>query len=324
MDLHFLERTEHRPRPHSGSAELSLVGLWFEYRSKETPKENCWRVTDNENGTEQLAMTSVRSVGTKEFCAANGIASTKDLDTSKTYKLRHPTGRLESGWRVDKVTTDGVVLSIDTEIVVQTHKDKAARERLLEVMPGADKSHVDEVHATLKQIPQNVLEFVQKSGFKIVVAPRITAALPHLSGVEPRGWGGLTFDNSDGTMDEARKLIVSPDKYLNGKKWEVNTRPHVVSHQIAHAIDAILENYSNSADFIRAYSRDIDAIPKSDRNHIYKYLTQRDFDAGRKEAYACIAGMLLTGPENPEDREYFEKHFPNLIALLRQQLKQLK
>ncbi len=316
------QRLERRELNIADSEQLCLARVVFGELPEKAARsrENQWTAVDNKSGTTTIEINSVKQVSIEEFCKVNDLKSVRNLDIKKTYKLPHPTGRIESGWQVTKIANDSVQLSKETKIEVQSKKDHNG---LLEVMPGSNKNHVREVENTLKQVAPNVLNFLQKAGYKIVVTPRITQALPHLAGVEPRGWGGLTFDNSDGTMDEIRKLIVSPDQVLYEKKWAENSRPDVVSHQIAHAVDAILGNYSDTNEFRKAYIRDIDNIPKSAQNHIYNYLTQPG-GPGRKEAYACLAGMILTGPENADDRQYFEKHFPNLISLLTKHLKDLK
>ena len=282
--------------------------------------DNQWRSVVTRGGAEALSIKAVQQVKLREFCKQNGIDDADKIDINADYKFAHPTGRVESGWRVQKLLGDSISLFHETEIEAKASKNYAG---LLAVMPGTSAEHVKAIEQTLKEVPPHILDFLTKSGYKILAAPRITSALPHLQGVQPRGWSGKTFDNSDGTMDELRKLIVSPGEFKHKDQWLKNGRPDVVSHQIGHAIDAILKNYSSSEAFQKVYVRDMENIPSKDRNHIYKYLAQGE-GAGQKEAYACIFGMLLTGPENPEDRPYFEKYFANTISVLKQQIKSLK
>lgn len=344
MDRFFQQKPEATTAPGANNSALANLDCWSiffgEKRTPETPQEahrkeaapsaerrtqtdrtNEWQISERWNSSHVMMLQAKQLVKLADFCQLNNIETDPDkIDLNQQYAFQHPTGRKEHGWRVSKVSGLTVELAYETRIAV---KPKQSHAGVLEVMPGVADDHLKQVEKTLSMIPQNVLKVIENAGYKILVTPKITDALPHLQDVAPRGWAGKTFDNSDGTMDEVRKLIVSPDRFKHDGVWLPNERPDVVSHQIGHAIDAIQKNYSSSEEFQKAYIRDINAMPSRDRNHIYQYLTQPG-GVGAKEAYACIFGMLLTGPENPNDRAYFEKHFPNVIELLSQKIKELK
>jgi hypothetical protein len=281
---------------------------------------------EKREGVNSLRLTSEYRVSNADFARANpDFARQKldDLDTTRSYKLWHPTtGQIDDGWKVKGENPDGT-MTFSREYTQDVRARKDHSRGVLEAMPDIPYAFIKHVQSKLDQLPANVLQSLERKGYKILAAETIPAAIPELAQLTPRGWSRSTnFFNSDGTHDDVSKRIIAPMKVLQDGQFEDVSRDNVVVHQIGHALDFAHGFLSNSPEFIRAYDADMNNIQEKD-NHIYKYFSQKD-GPGRQETFASIFGVAFGMPENESDRKFLTEKFPNVMEVVRKQIKELK
>lgn len=299
--------------------------------------ENSWQAKPgNKAGVDQIYSRAAVNISAEEFAKQNPGAGAPDkLIGQDGFKLRHATtGQIDAGWRLDGINRDGSVkLSKDYQFNVQAKNDHSG---LIEALPGVPEAHVQALQKKLDELPPNVLQALKDKGYKIIATTHNTEAIPELKGLTPRGWPKeLDFDNSDGTHDNARRVILAPYRVSNGPEFVPVDRDNVVVHQIGHALDHAFGKLSSQDAFQQAFKQDMSNMAKkgllnNDREKmIYDYFNQKDGPAkgerpGSEECFASLFGMLLTGPENPEDKVPFERNFSRTIAVVRKQIQSLK
>lgn len=303
---------------------------------------NSWKQADRKGEKDQIKLEASRSVSFSELKKYNPELNEKTLKEQigkSNLKMRHAsTNELDGGWSLSGINADGSLqLQKNYELEVNaTKKDRKGSESLIESLPGVPESHRKALEKKLSELPENVLKALSDSGYKIIAARKITDAIGSLEGKTPRGWPkDSTFDNSDGTHDNLRRLIIAPLIYDEGKNdWTPVQRPEVVVHQIGHALDHALGKLSNDPEFQRAFKRDMEVLAKKDwlmtdrEKLIYEYFNQAEGPEkgerpGSEECFASLFGLLLTGPENPQDKKPFNDNFPNTIAVVKKQIASL-
>ena len=171
---------------------------------------------------------------------------------------------------------------------------------------------------TLAGIPQHVHDVVEKFGYKLQTAPKLTDALPHLKGVHPRGWpAGMTWDSVEGAHGTARKDITIAETYRppTQKIFVPNKRVEgTLRHEFGHAADAAYGSLSNTPDFITEYGKDRNAMDAAAKIKM-KYLLQGGL-AGRQEAFAEVFCEMMGGGNNSDAATYF----PNVAKYIKDTL----
>ncbi len=283
-------------------------------------------------GIDKLSMTAVLNVSSSEFEQQNPAAKGKlsELIGKDGFKMRHATtGELDSGWKLAGINKDGALrLSKDYKLEVES---QSKHDGLIETLPGVPADHTKALQRKLDELPQNVLQALQDKGYKIIATRTNSQAIPELKSLTPRGWDkSNTFDDSDGTHDNVRKVILAP-LFVGGN--ELVNRPDVLVHQIGHALDHSFGKLSNDPQFQESFKKDMQAMNKdwalgAHEKAIYNYFDQKEGPGkgerpGSEECFAALFGMILTGPENPGDEKIFQKYFPNTIKVVRDQIKKL-
>lgn len=309
-------------------------------QSEKSPgqKNNAWRFDGKgqKEGLDRISMTASINVPADEFCKHNpdAAADLSRLIGKKDFRARHATtNELDQGWKLEGVNKDGTLrLSKDYHFDVQ-HKD--SHNGLIEAMPGVSKEHVQALQKKLDQLPENIVAALRNQGYKIIATGINSQAIPELRGMTPRGWSkDTTFDSSDGTHDNVRRVILAPELFEQDGNLTPVDREEVVVHQIGHALDHALGKLSNKQDFQAAFKKDMEALAEkgdsmSDRERlIHDYFKQKrgpskGENPGSEECFASLFGMLLTGPENPQDRVPFRQNFPNSIKTIEAMIRKL-
>jgi len=315
---------ESKPAEKIERPKFDAVELWKSSRPAEREKANQWYFdSSGEAGSDRMRLQSKYRVSEEDILKANPQLKGKFDPDQKDQKLflRHPTtGEVDGGWSIESRDGDGkYTLSRQYRMDVQSKKDHGS---LIESTSGVPDSFLKSLEKKVNELPPNVLKSLSRHGYKIVAAPTIADAMPGLKKLTPRGWpSDTTFDNSDGTHDDVSKRIIAPMRVLTEQGWEPVTRENVVTHQIGHALDFAHGFLSSKKEFVDAYEKDMAAI--TDKKHpIVQYFSQKN-GVGRQETFASIFGLLTTGPENESDRRFFEKNFPNVIGVVRKQIKEL-
>lgn len=318
--------------------ERPPIGHLEAARPEKDSSSNQWQTRKRlSEGTELLTFNASIKVDKNEFLRTNPELKDKISENLgiSGMKVRHATtGQVDAGWKLNAINDDGTLsLSKSYDLTVNHgHKPNG----LVETLSGVPESHRSELEKKLSELPENVLSALKDNGYKIIGARLNTQAIPELGGLTPRGWpSSSTFDHSDGTHDNVRRLIIAPLMYKNEKNELVPTeRPEVVVHQIGHALDHALGKLSNNPDFQNAFRQDMQDLRKkgwlmSERERlIYDYFNQKDGPGkderpGSEECFASLFGLALTGPENPEDKPVLENNFKRSLEVVRQIIRKL-
>ncbi len=300
--------------------------------ARPTPRVNQWEFAGSaRRGVDRMRMQSSYTVPNRDFFAANPTLERRMPEPGGTerYSLRHPTtGQVDTGWTLSSVDRGNVTLTRSYEIEVQSREN---HDGLIEALPGVPERFQRQLQDKLNELPENVRNSLARHGYRIIAAPTIPDAIPELARLSPRGWDrDLSFLNSDGTHDDVSKRIIAPMRFrVNGEMVDVD-RENVLTHQVGHALDFAHNFLSSRDEFIRAYTRDMEGIRNREKrenareaDYRVEYLSQAS-GVGRQETFASIFGLLTTGPENESDRVFFERNFPSVIEVVRQQIKDLK
>lgn len=299
--------------------------------------ENHWySKAGNKPGVEQIHLRASLNVTAEEFARQNpDRGSPEKLIGRDGFNLRHATtGQVDANWRLDGINKDGSLkLSKEYQFDVQSKNDHSG---LIEALPGVPEPHIKALQKKIDELPPNVLRALSDKGYKILATTVNTAAIPELKGLTPRGWPkDMDFDNSDGTHDNARRVILAPYRFNNGQDFAPVDRENVVVHQIGHALDHAFGKLSNQPEFQDAFKKDMADLAQKGfamtarEKMIYDYFNQKEGPAkgerpGSEECFASLFGSLLTGPENPEDKAPFQKNFQRTIAAVSKQIQKLK
>lgn len=287
------------------------------------PEVNRWTASKTDRDSiHRLSLKSSQVVDVKEFRAVNPDAPA-DLQAkigAQEFKFRHAsTGEIDSGWKPESVTDGRLKLTKSYETLVSAKK---SHEGVIESLPGVPPSFVARLQSKLDELPANVRSNLQASGYKIIAAPVIADAIPELRKRTPRGWDeATTFENSDGTHENVRKLIIAPMRVKVDEDWFPVMRPNTLVHHVGHALDCA-NGLSKDPGFQRAFKEDMDAL--RGLNHpIAKYFAQPG-GPGAEEAFASLFGLALTGPENEADRPFLHRHFQNSMPVVKKQIERLR
>lgn len=285
--------------------------------------QNRWNVSKVSQSTDTLCLDAVRKVSLDEFRKANPRAQGQSgkLPDDGEYRLWHAsTGEIDGGWKIVRYNSERqqYTMAKTYSLEVQHLADHSG---LIEALPGISEEMRKPIERKLAQLPPNVVSALEKAGYKIVIAPFIPDVLPGLKQLTPRGWAPeLTFYNSDGTQDNVSRRIIAPQRVQDSEGRIGLPREEVLVHQIGHALDFANGFLSGSEEFVAAYNKEIAGLPK---NHpIVKYFSQSN-GAGRQEVFATLFGLALTGPENPEDKAWLERSFPETLQVVRRQIRAL-
>lgn len=131
---------------------------------------------------------------------------------------------------------------------------------------------------------------LEKFGTTVAIAGWIRDFDPTLATAQPRGWAeGKTWNDSDGGYMAVKKTAVVAENTTKGISQRC---AFVLWHELGHALDHALGNYSHSTAFNSAYQddcRDLDAQQQKE----LAYFLQED-NAGKEEVFAEIYGALNT------------------------------
>ena len=131
---------------------------------------------------------------------------------------------------------------------------------------------------------------LEKFGTTVAIVGWIRDFDASLATEQPRGWAeGKTWNDSDGGYISRKKTAVVAENTTAGKSQR---SAFVFWHELGHAIDHALGNYSHSAAFDSAYRDDCDGLSEEERDSQSYFL--QDGNAGKEEVFAEIYAALNT------------------------------
>lgn len=260
----------------------------------------------------------------KEHAAEAGKLIT-EYSASGRFKMGgewYEVGKAEDGHPITKVEPDKPAAAPQQAYQLDNH-----------ATAPASAAHVEEVHKSLRAVPDHVHASARRFGVKAGTARRVTDFLPELAGQAPRGWPvGRTWDHADGLYHPSSKTAVLTEEYLIGDTPVKTSRAGGVAlHEYGHGVDraigaelAGLDLYSKSGRFQNAYHKDVSGIPDTARKKLGYYL--QSGHAGPEEVFAEAFAQI----HHPEGKGAAAKagevlkHFPNCAAVIKAALEAVK
>lgn len=180
------------------------------------------------------------------------------------------------------------------------------------VSPEFRKKMLEEI----AKLPEADRKLLANDGQRIVVAGKISEIEPSLKDVKPRGWPeGKTWDDADGAHFRDKKIIAVTENTNAGKTKRAEG---VLRHEVGHAIDQALKDFSQSPEFKAAYDKDVEKLSPFDRAK-QQYLLQTG-EAGTQETFADVYGAINGASANPHQTQEILKKFPAVAELIKKRL----
>lgn len=186
--------------------------------------------------------------------------------------------------------------------------------------PGASDAFREQIQKQVDQLPAGVRRLLEANGTKIVVGDKVSGVYPELKGVQPRGWPpGSTWDNADGLYSPGDKTAVVTERRVDDGKDVKNERAEgVFKHEVGHAVDHAMGNFSQTDEFKEAYDKDVANLSAADKAKL-AYLLQPG-NAGKSETFAEVFGAINGSSANPSETADTLRQFPNVAKLLQRKV----
>lgn len=203
---------------------------------------------------------------------------------------------------------------------------KDIKERLEIVRPRVGHPDVTPAAiATMRKALDGITPFARQVlneyQIKVVLTPTLIDKRPELAYQEGEGYDGASYKSCPGmyqsgviyicesTVDEDTDEVKSP--------FSAADLTETFYHEMGHALDACLEQYSESDEYRHAYYLDIARVPDATAHRI-KYFLQKS-TTGQNESCAELTRLLMGVPgRNDED---IRTSFPLTAAVVKKKLK---
>lgn len=203
---------------------------------------------------------------------------------------------------------------------------KDIKERLEIVKPRVGHPDVSPAAiATMRKALDGITPYARsvlnEYGIKVVLTPTLIDKRPELAYQEGEGYDGASYKSCPGmyqsgviyicerTVDEDTDEVKSP--------FSSAALTDTFYHEMGHALDACLNQYSESAEYRHAYYLDIARVPDATAHRI-KYFLQKS-TTGQNESCAELTRLLMGIPgRNDED---IRESFPLTAAFVKKKLK---
>jgi tetratricopeptide (TPR) repeat protein len=186
--------------------------------------------------------------------------------------------------------------------------------------PELSKYTIGTIKDDLNKLPRAVQKILLDGGIKFCLTTTLIDKFPAFGYQEGRGYDGATYKACPGmfwkdtvyicerTVNEATDL-VSPE-IQSGQMTQT------FYHEIGHALDACLDDYSLKDEYRHCYYLDIANIPPDAANRL-AYFMQKS-DAGQKESCGEITAVCMgSGERHAAD---IKTYFPLTMAFIKKKL----
>lgn len=219
----------------------------------------------------------------------------------------------------------------------EIRRDLRPRPLLMERTSNCADAHADNVQAALDEIPQELRARVMRLDYTFVAANSVVDLKPNAANESPRGYPvNSTFLNVAGYHSPDTKTACVA-QYTSSQGWATDHTYRVKGitfHEFAHALDnsfALSDGkaFSETDAFIRAYNKDVAAIPESMRAKMGYFIqsdagSRKGSSAGRQEAFADVLANILGSSAVPADNHLLDTYFPNLKRLIELKIPEVK
>lgn len=180
-------------------------------------------------------------------------------------------------------------------------------------LPNVTNAFVEKVKEMLVTVPVPVLLFLQKEGAQVVVGPSVVEHDQRIQNTAPRGWSGDYNWKQSPALTHGRKVFMAQYR-LDGRTGDyVDTSPEVgvVRHELGHALDHCLGDYTETDAFKHAYLLDAAKVPDEYQDKLHYFLQKAD--SGPSETFAELFCYRVGGEtDNRQEKcELVHKYFPN-------------
>lgn len=186
--------------------------------------------------------------------------------------------------------------------------------------PEVSKLTISAIQEDLKKLPKGVKDILIKGGIKFCITTTLIDKYPAMAYQEGRGYDGHSLKRCPGLFDTPTVVIC--ERVVDEGNDEVEA-PIAISkitqtfyHEIGHALDDCLGDYSMKDDYRHAYYLDIARIPPEAAGRLAYYM-QKSI-AGQQESCGEITAVALgSGDRNAED---IRTYFPLTMAFIKKKL----
>lgn len=173
-----------------------------------------------------------------------------------------------------------------------------------------------EVQEALKSVPVPIQKALEKAGYTVVLCQSVPSAVPDARYQKVRGYSAHTsWSEVAGMFDRRNKRVVLAEQGReHGKPVTPERRVGILRHEIGHAFDNYLGNFSHSPAFKRAYASAAAKIPAAEKEPLSYYL--QPGSGGIEETFAeLFASCSGQGCDRAID-QLLHKRFPSLVAMI--------
>lgn len=188
---------------------------------------------------------------------------------------------------------------------------------------GSSNEFANKVQKQIDSLTPATRAALEKNGVEVVTTDKLTSVRPDLKGKEPYNQPGLTYDNLKSFYLPNSKSVVIAENRQDRAGNNVSKEPveGVVKHEVGHALDAALGNFSQKPEFVEAHQKDVANLNGFEKG-LFNYLVGSKDGDGKKEAFAEVWGALNGSSSNPAESKMILQKFPNVAKLIKEQLPQ--
>lgn len=168
----------------------------------------------------------------------------------------------------------------------------------------------------IQLLPEADRRQLAEAGIRVIIAGRVTDAEPSIANERPRNWPSRsTQEDADGIYLGDQRAVVVAEHTRRGPN---NRAEGVLRHEVGHALNDALGNFSESREFVQAYQEDVARMDRTQRARLSFWLQARG--AGRDEALADVYAALRGGVPNAEQTRQILQAFPRVAEIVRRRL----
>lgn len=163
-------------------------------------------------------------------------------------------------------------------------------------------------------VPESVQKFVSKKGYKVVAVKRISNVLPG-DMILPADYPEQDNYSALGMCFKYFGKIIVAESVPFNDGWHSTheTVTKTLAHEVGHAVDFCLGDFSNTAKFKHAHNADYKNLSDDDKQK-WKYYVRTGDQRGRCETFAEIYSCIIG------EKDGFEKLFPETAKAIREEL----
>lgn len=201
-------------------------------------------------------------------------------------------------------------------------------DKLIKVMPSTGKlanvsaPYIAKVRGMLETIPLPVLRFMLANGVAVILSPNVVEHDRRIQNTTPRGWNADYDWKASPALTHGEKVYMGQFRMDSKSGDYIDTSPEVgvVRHEIGHALDYVMGNFTEQDEFKHAYLLDAAKVPDELRTQLDYFLQKSD--SGPQETFAELFCHLVGGETDSrqETCELVFKHFSTCAKIIQKKI----